>query len=150
LTTGGHWRASLLRRSTAGLIDAGVTALLGGAMSKIVLLVLGATGTGGEVAEAVRKLTLLGTHAAYCILLTAGSRQSTLGQRWLGLRTLGADGGQPTHAEAIGRWLAFVAAALPLGAGLLLAVGPARRPFQDRVSDSRVASARGAQAQADA
>ena len=71
--------------------------------------------------------------------LTASARAATLGQRWFGLELAAAGSGRPNLAQAFGRWLAFLAAALPLGAGLLLALGPDRRPFQDRICDSRVA-----------
>lgn len=132
------WRASLLRRGAAGLMDAGLAALLGGAASKLMLAGLVAAGSGGELGELISKLSLVGAHALYCVVPTAGPRQATFGQRWFGLRILGADGGRPSLGEAFGRWLAFVAAALPLGAGLLLALGPDGRPFQDRLSATRV------------
>lgn len=133
-----EWRASLLRRGAAGLTDAGLAALLGGAVAKLALAGLATAGFGGEFGELISKLSLLGAHALYCILPTAGPRQATFGQRWWGLRVIGAGGGRPSLAEAFGRWLAFVAAALPLGAGLLLALGPDGRPFQDRLSATRV------------
>jgi uncharacterized RDD family membrane protein YckC len=129
--------AELPRRLAAGLLDAAVAALLGGLTFKLALF-----GIGGFVEddfrELIRKLILLAAHAACCVLLTAGPRRATLGQRWFGLELAGAAGGRPSLAEAFGRWLAFLAAALPLGAGLLLALGSDRRPFQDRLCDSAV------------
>lgn len=131
--------ASLSARLAAGLIDGAVVAILGGVAATGAGAVLAAAGFGDAVAEPARKLVLLGVFAGYCVLLTAGPGQATWGQRWLGLRVLGAAGGRPTRAEALGRWLAYVAAALPLGAGLIIGLGRERRPFQDRLCDSRVA-----------
>ena len=135
---GSEAEASLSARLAAGLIDAAIVAIVGGVVAKGVGAALVAAGFSDAVSEPVRKLVLLGVFAGYCVLLTAGPGQATWGQRWLGLRVLGAAGGRPTRSEALGRWLAFLAAALPLGAGLLIGLGHERRPFQDRLCDSQV------------
>jgi uncharacterized RDD family membrane protein YckC len=134
----GDASATLVRRGAACLVDLGVAGLLGGAASSALALVLAAGGAGDGVIEPVRRLTLLAAYGAYCVLPTASARWATLGQRWFDLELVGSGGGRAGLAEAFGRWLAFLAAALPLGAGLLLALGSDRRPFQDRICDSRV------------
>jgi uncharacterized RDD family membrane protein YckC len=131
-------RAPLSARAAACLFDLALAAMLGGVASSAAEPLLAAAGAAEGVMEVARKLLLLVVGAAYFSLPVAGPRQATFGQRWFGLRVLGADGGRPSLAEAFGRWLAFVAAALPLGAGLLLAFGPDGRPFQDRLSATRV------------
>jgi len=138
--------AMLVRRGGACLIDLGVAGLLGGAAASALGAVLTAAGASDGGIEPARRLILLAAYGAYCVLLTAGARRATLGQRWLDLELAGPGGGRPSLAQAFGQWLAFVAAALPLGAGLLLALGPDRRPFQDRICDSRVAERSGAAA----
>jgi uncharacterized RDD family membrane protein YckC len=131
-------RAPLSARAAACLFDLALAAVLGGVASSAAELALGAAGAGESMTEVARKLLLLFVGALYFSLPVAGPRQATFGQRWWGLRVIGAGGGRPSRAEAFGRWLAFVAAALPLGAGLFLAVGPDGRPFQDRLSATRV------------
>ena len=126
-------RDLMVSRITAGLIDAAVAAALGGAAGRLAGMVLSWAGGGEGLREPVEKLMLLGAFCLYCVLTTAGRGQATWGQRWLGLMVLGADGARPGRGEAFARWLAYLAAVLPLGAGLLLALGPDRRPFQDRL-----------------
>ncbi len=130
--------ASLSTRFAAGSIDGAIVAILGGGAAYGAAAAFGAVGFGDAITESVRKLTFLGAFGTYAILLTAGPRQATWGQRLLGLRVLGASGGRPTRGEALARWLAFLAAVLPLGAGLLIGLGGERRPFQDRLCDGRV------------
>jgi uncharacterized RDD family membrane protein YckC len=138
--------AMLVRRGGAGLIDLGIAGLIGGAAASTLAAALTAAGAGDGVIEPARRLILVAAYGTYCVLLTAGARRATLGQRWLDLELAGPGGGRPSLAQAFGQWLAFVAAALPLGAGLLLALGPDRRPFQDRICDSRVRERSGAPA----
>ncbi len=125
-------------RAAACLVDLAIVGAIGGMASRLFGAGLAAAGSGEGVSELIRKLVLLAIYSGYCVLLTAGPRRSTWGQRWFGLQVLGASGGRPSIGEAFGRWLAFLAAALPLGVGLLIALGPDRRPFQDRLCDSRV------------
>ncbi|HXV23512.1 MAG TPA: RDD family protein [Alphaproteobacteria bacterium] len=129
---------SLLCRAGACLIDLAIVGLIGGVASRLLGEGLGAVGSGEELRELARKLALLALYSGYCVFLTAGPRRATWGQRWFGLQVLGAAGGRPSVGEACGRWLAFLAAALPLGVGLLIGLGPDRRPFQDRLCDSRL------------
>ena len=134
----GEAEAPLSARLAAGLVDAAVVAILGGVAANGVGVALRAADVSGAVSEPVHKLILISIFAGYSVFLTAGRGQATWGQRWLGLQVLGATGGRPTRSEALGRWLAFLAAALPLGAGLLIGLGHERRPFQDRLCDSQV------------
>ncbi len=129
----------LLRRAGACLVDLAIVAAIGGSGSKLLALALCAAGLNEALCEGARKLAALGAYAAYCVLLTAGPGRSTWGQRWFGLELTGASGHRPSRMDAFARWLAFLAAALPLGAGLLLGLGRDRRPFQDRLCDSRIA-----------
>ena len=126
-------RDLLVRRATAGLIDIAIAAAIGGALARLFEIALASLSAGASLRDAVERLALLGVFCLYCVLTTAGRGQATWGQRWLGLVVLGADGGRPGRGEAFARWLAYFAALLPLGAGLLLALGPERRPFQDRL-----------------
>lgn len=130
--------APMARRGAACLVDLAIAGVLGGTAAAAAEWALASIGSGDAVIEPFRKLLLVGAHAGYCVLMTAGSGRSTFGQRWFGLQVLGAEGGRPTPSEAFARWVAFMTAALPLGAGLLLALGPERRPFQDRICHSRV------------
>jgi uncharacterized RDD family membrane protein YckC len=130
--------APIARRGAACLVDLAIAGVLGGTAAAAAEWALASAGSGDALIEPFRKLLLVGVHAGYCVLMTAGSGRSTFGQRWFGLQVLGAQGGRPTPSEAFARWVAFVTAAVPLGAGLLLALGPDRRPFQDRICDSRV------------
>ena len=139
--------APMARRCAACLVDLGIAGMLGGLLSTAAELALTSIDPGDALIEPMRKLLLLATNAGYSVLLTAGPRRSTFGQRWFGLEVLGLDGRGLSRAEAFARWVAFCAAALPLGAGLLLALGPDRRPFQDRICDSRVAARPAAVAQ---
>jgi uncharacterized RDD family membrane protein YckC len=134
--------APLFDRIAACLFDLAIAALLGGAASKLATLALATAGLGDGGCELVRKLLQFCTYAALCVLPAAGPSRATLGQRWMGLQLSASSGAGLGIGQSFGRWLAFVAAALPLGAGLLLALGPARRPFQDLLCDSRVCRAR--------
>jgi uncharacterized RDD family membrane protein YckC len=131
--------APMARRCAACLVDLGIAGMLGALAATAAELALASIGPGDALIEPLRKLLLLATNAGYSVMLTAGPRRATFGQRWFGLEVLGVDGRGLSLAEAFARWVAFCAAALPLGAGLLLALGPDRRPFQDRICDSRVA-----------
>jgi uncharacterized RDD family membrane protein YckC len=142
--------APLFDRIAACLFDLAIAAVLGGAASTLAALALAEAGLGENACELIRKLLLIAVYAMVCVLPAARSAGATWGQRWMGLQVVDATGSRIGLSASFGRWLAFVAAALPLGAGLLLAAGPARRPFQDRVCDSRVARAREAEAQAGA
>jgi uncharacterized RDD family membrane protein YckC len=126
-------RDLLVCRATAGLIDVAIAAAIGGALARLFEGALASLGAGAGLRDAAERLALLGAFCLYSVLTTSGRGQATWGQRWLGLVVLGADGGRPGRGEAFARWLAYLAALLPLGAGLLLALGPERRPFQDRV-----------------
>lgn len=128
----------LLRRAGACLVDLAIVAAIGGSGSKLLALALCAAGLTEAFCESARKLAALGAHGAYCVLLNAGPARSTWGQRWFGLELAGADGLRPSGMEAFARWLAFLAAALPLGVGLILGLGREGRPFQDRLCDSRI------------
>ena len=130
--------APLKDRVGAALVDAALAAVLGAAAAELAELVLNAAGAGQEAVEGLRRLLLIAAHGGYSVALMAGPRQSTFGQRWFGLKLVGAAGERPSPGEAFGRWLAFAAAALPLGAGLLLAFGPGRRPLQDLLCSAQV------------
>jgi uncharacterized RDD family membrane protein YckC len=131
--------APMARRCAACLIDLAIAGMLGGLVSSAAELTLAFAGAGDALIEPVRKLVLLASYAGYSVLMTAGPGSSTFGQRWFGLEVVGPGGGGLGMGQAFARWLAFCAAALPLGAGLLLALRPARRPFHDLICDSRVA-----------
>jgi uncharacterized RDD family membrane protein YckC len=130
--------APLFDRIAACLFDLAVAAVLGGLASKLAALTLAEAGVGEAACELVRKLLLLTVYAALGVLPVAGRGGATWGQRWMGLEVADAARGKLGLGQSFGRWLAFLAAALPLGAGLLLALGPARRPFQDLICDSPV------------
>jgi uncharacterized RDD family membrane protein YckC len=131
-------RPRLRDRVGAALFDAAFAALLGAGAGELAELALGAAGAGQGAVEALRRLFLIAAHGGYSVALMAGPRQSTFGQRWFKLKLVGATGGRPSPGEAFGRWLAFVAAVLPLGAGLLLSLGPERRPLQDRLCQAQI------------
>jgi uncharacterized RDD family membrane protein YckC len=138
LGTTGHSEAAISTRLAAGLIDAAIVAILGGVAAKGALALLKAGGFEDALTQPVYQLVLLAVFLGYFVLLTGGRCQGTLGQLWLGLRVLGAKGGQPTAGESLCRCLALLAAVLPLGAGLLIGLGSERRPFQDWLCHSRV------------
>ena len=125
-------------RLVAGVIDAAIVAVLGGVAAKGAVALLKAAGIVAESTQPIYQLVVVAVFLGYSVLLPGGRCQATLGQLWLGLRVLGADGGPPNLGEAFCRCLALVAAVLPLGAGLLIALGTERRPFQDRLCNSRV------------
>jgi uncharacterized RDD family membrane protein YckC len=126
-------RDLMMSRAAAGLIDAAIAAALGGVAARLAGWALTSADVDQDLREPVERLVLLGAFCLYCVLTTAGRGQATWGQRWLGLIVLGAEGGRPGRGEAFARWLAYLATLLPLGAGLLLALGPDHRPFHDRL-----------------
>ena len=136
--SGRHDEAAKAARLAAGLIDAGIVAILGGLAAKGMVALLRVAGLGEASTRPVYQLVLFAVFLGYSVLLPVWRLQATLGQHWLGLRVLGADGGRPNLGETLCRCLALVAAILPLGAGLLIGLGNARRPFQDQLCDSRV------------
>ena len=132
-------RDLMVSRAAAGLIDAAIAAALGGVAARLVGWALALADVDQDLREPVERLVLLGAFCLYSVLTTAGRGQATWGQRWLGLIVLGAEGGRPGRGEAFARWLAYLATLLPLGAGLLLALGPDHRPFHDRLCAGSVA-----------
>jgi uncharacterized RDD family membrane protein YckC len=56
----------------------------------------------------------------------------------VGARVVGPDGGSLSLGRALGRTLAWLLAALPLGAGFLLAALPDKRGLHDRLAGTRV------------
>jgi uncharacterized RDD family membrane protein YckC len=142
METGAGASPRLRDRIGAALVDAALAALLGAGAGALAELALGVVAAPQGAVEGARRLLLIAAHAGYSVALMAGPRQSTFGQRWFGLKLVGAAGGRPSAGEALGRWLAFAAAVLPLGAGLLLALGPGRRPLQDRLCSAQLVGRR--------
>ena len=130
------------RRIIAGLIDWAAMAVLAAIACELGLL--GARGwmAADAVLEPLRKLVTLLVFLGYlAVLQSVGRQPATWGQRLCGLAIVGPGGGRLRPGEALARALALLCAALPLGAGLLLALTPARRPFQDLLCASRVVRA---------
>jgi uncharacterized RDD family membrane protein YckC len=62
----------------------------------------------------------------------------TMGKMLVGVRVVAVDGGPLSFRRALGRTLAWVLAALPMGAGLALAALPDKRGLHDRLAGTRV------------
>lgn len=138
--------AGLVRRTTAGLIDA---TILGAIAWAVVYLTLRAAGVPPEqwralpLAPLASFLLLLA--GGYFILFTAAGGQ-TIGKMTTGIRvvTLTPDGtaARVSFATALVRALACFGSVAAIGAGFVPAVvSPERRAFHDRVADTRVVPA---------
>ncbi len=77
----------------------------------------------------------------YFTVLQARTGQ-TLGKAALGIRVESTAGRTIGIARSVVRTLGYVASALPLGAGFLLALGPARRTLHDRLAGTVVVRVR--------
>lgn len=62
----------------------------------------------------------------------------TMGKMLVGARVVTVDGGPLSFRRSLGRTLAWILAALPVGAGLLLAAIADRRGLHDRLAGTRV------------
>lgn len=137
-TSGVDEAALLSTRFAAGAIDAAIAAILGGVAAKGAAMLLAALGISQAANEWLDRLVPLAVYLAYSGLLPVCLGQRTIGQRCLGLRLVAVDGGPLTPAEGLFRCLAVIAAALPLGAGLLIGLAGQRQPFQDLLCSSQV------------
>ena len=130
--------AAMSSRFAAGVIDAAVVAILSGVAAKGAVALLATAGFSPYATHSFDRMMSIVIFVAYSVLLPVCRDQSTLGQRWLGLQMVAADGTRASAGECLVRCLGFIAAVLPLGAGLLIAVAGERRPLQDLLCSSRV------------
>ena len=131
--------APISSRFAAGVIDAAVVAILSGVAAKGAVAPFGMAGWFSPYAtQSLDRVVLILIFMAYCVLLPVCRHQGTLGQGWLGLEIVAADGARASAGECLFRCLGFIAAVLPLGAGLLIGLAGERRPLQDRLCSSRL------------
>jgi uncharacterized RDD family membrane protein YckC len=130
--------AAISSRFAAGVIDAAVVAILSGVAAKGAVALFGIAGFSPYATQSLDRIVLILIFMAYSVLLPVCRHQGTLGQRWLGLEIVAADGGRARPGECFFRCLAFIAAVLPLGAGFLIGLAGERRPLQDRICSTRV------------
>ncbi len=78
----------------------------------------------------------------YFAALESGPHQATLGKRLLGLAVTDGAGGRLEPGRALGRAVARIASALPLGLGFVPAAFGDRRALHDRLVDTRVVQRR--------
>jgi len=98
----------------------------------------------GGAAELVGALLSAGSTTlglGYFSVLHARSGQ-TLGKAALGIRVQSSSGAPIGVARSVLRTLGYALSAIPLGAGFLLALGPARRALHDRLAATVVVRAR--------
>jgi uncharacterized RDD family membrane protein YckC len=131
--------ATISSRFAAGVIDAAVVAILSGVAAKGAVALFGIAGWFSPSAtQSLDRVVLILVFMAYSVLLPVCRHQGTLGQRWLGIEIVASDGARGSPGECLFRCLAFIAAVLPLGAGLLIGLAGERRPLQDRLCSTRV------------
>ena len=130
--------ATMSSRFGAGAIDAAVVAILSGVAAKGAVALLDSAGFSPYLTHSLDRIILIVLFVAYFALMPVCRDQSTLGQRWLGLETVAADGGRASTVECLCRCLGLIAAVLPLGAGLLIAIVGNQHPLQDLLCSSRI------------
>lgn len=88
-------------------------------------------------------LAWLGIAAVYLVWLPVAWKGQTVGKRAAGIAVITMDGSPLTYRLFLRRWVAYLASALPLGAGFLAAVFThEKRALHDLISGTRVVRVR--------
>lgn len=136
--------AGFWKRAVAWLID--FFALMGIGMFLGLFVALVAT-AGSEQIRSALQLGLqclgLAVHICYFAGLESSKYQATLGKLAMGIKVTDLEGGRITFLNALGRLLAKILSALPLGIGFLMAGFTARKQaLHDMIASTLVVRSR--------
>jgi uncharacterized RDD family membrane protein YckC len=131
--------APLPRRLIAGVIDAGLVAIID---FLVVYFTVRLCGLNFAQARQLPWIPLgaflLLLDGGYFVMFTAAGGQ-TIGKMALGLRTVAEDGSRVRFTAAVARAAGYLVSALPAGAGFLACfIGSGRRALHDRLAGTRV------------
>lgn len=129
--------AGFWRRALALLLDYVFLLLVLGLAAFLVRAVWGDTGRASRMVEAALRAFGWFFPLLYATLFHWLWGQ-TMGKMLVGARVVTVHGTPLSFRRALGRTFAWVLAALPLGAGLALAVLPDKRGLHDRLAGTRV------------
>ena len=130
-------RAGFWRRTVALLLDYVFLVVVLGIAAVLVRFAWGDTAPASRVVDAALRAFGWFFPLIYATLFHWLWGQ-TMGKMLVGARVVTVDGAPLSFARALGRTFAWVLAALPLGAGLLVAALPDKRGLHDRLAGTRV------------
>jgi len=112
--------AGFWSRVAAYFVDTAIIMLIG------LVFAVGAA-MAGELAMTIASVAYLVVNLAYWPVLESSAAQATYGKRLMGIRVEHADGGRTSFLRALGRNLAKLISAIPLGIGFLMAAFTGRK-----------------------
>jgi uncharacterized RDD family membrane protein YckC len=104
-----------------------------------VIFLAAGTDNNSMAMQVVTFLVALGVGLFYYIYFPSGAWQATPGKRICGIHIIREDGRRVTAALALGRYLAYIISAIPLGIGfIMVAFTDQKKGLHDMICGTRV------------